>query len=238
MRFMALATDYDGTLASDGTVAEPTWEALRKLKNSGRKLILVTGRELDELRSICPNLDLFDRVVAENGGLLYRPAVRTQKLLASSPPEEFLQALRRREVAPLSVGQTIVSTLRPYEMVVLRAIADLGLELQIIFNKDAVMVLPPGVNKATGLRAALDELSLSPRQVVAVGDAENDHAFLDLCGCSAAVANALPMLKKHADIVTTSAEGQGVVELIDKLLAGDLHRREEKVSLREQKVLE
>ncbi len=238
MRFMALATDYDGTLASEGTVAEPTWEAVRKLKASGRKLLLVTGRELDELRCICPNLDLFDRVVAENGGLLYRPEIRTQKLLASPPPKEFIHELLGRGVAPVSMGQMIIATVRPYETVVLQTIADLGLELQIIFNKEAVMVLPPGVNKATGLKAALDELSLSPRQVVAVGDAENDHAFLDLCGCSAAVSNALPMLKKHADIVTTGAEGQGVVELIDKLLADDLPRRAEKVSLRDRKVLE
>lgn len=224
MRFRALATDYDGTLASDGTVAEPTWEALRRLKASGRKLLLVTGRELDELRSICANLDLFDRVVVENGGVLYRPATRDEELLASSPPKEFIQALRGRGVARVSVGQTIVATARPYETVVLQTIADLGLELQIIFNKDAVMVLPTGVNKATGLKAALDELSLSPHNVVAVGDAENDHSFLMMCECSAAVANALPMLKKNADIVTIGAEGKGVVELIEELLANDLRR--------------
>jgi hydroxymethylpyrimidine pyrophosphatase-like HAD family hydrolase len=96
--------------------------------------------------------------------------------------------------------------------------------LQVIYNQDSVMVLPNGVNKATGLKAALDELSLSPENVVAVGDAENDHAFLTMCECSAAVANALPMLKAIADIVTTGAEGHGVVELIDGLLANDLRR--------------
>jgi HAD superfamily hydrolase (TIGR01484 family) len=60
---------------------------------------------------------------------------------------------------------------------VLETIRELGLELQVIFNKGAVMVLPSGINKATGLRAALDELQLSPHDAVAVGDAENDHAF-------------------------------------------------------------
>ncbi|HZV07455.1 MAG TPA: HAD family hydrolase [Gemmataceae bacterium] len=224
MRYLALATDYDGTLASGGTVAEPTWEALHRLKTSGRKLILVTGRELEELRSICPNLDLFDRVVAENGGVLYRPATRDQELLASPPPQEFLQTLRDQGVNPLDVGRTIVATFRPYEMIVLQTIANLGLELQVIFNKDSVMVLPTGVDKATGLKAALHELSLSPHNVVAVGDAENDHAFLTMCGCSAAVANALPMLKIAAEIITAGAEGQGVVELIEELLANDLRR--------------
>lgn len=228
MHFAALATDYDGTLASDGRVAQRTWEAVRRLKASGRKVILVTGRELDELRNICPHLELFDRFVAENGGVLCHPVTGEHKLLASPPPREFIRELSKRGLSHLSVGQTIVSTVRPYETVVLATIADLGLELQVIFNKEAVMVLPSGINKATGLKAALDELGLSPENAVAVGDAENDHSFLEMCGCSAAVSNALPMLKKHADIVTSGQEGDGVVELIDALLADELNRRDER----------
>ena len=102
-------------------------------------------------------------------------------------------------------------------------IRELGLELQVIFNKGAVMVLPAGVNKATGLTAALEELNLSPHNAVGVGDAENDHAFLSLCECSAAVANALPPVKETADITTRADHGgAGVVELIDQLIADDL----------------
>lgn len=226
MRFVALATDYDGTLATDGNVAEETWEAVRRLRASGRKVLLVTGRELDDLRSICPGLEIFDRVVAENGGVLYRPATCEQEILAPSPPKELIRALHDRGVVHLEVGKTILGTVRPYETEVIQAISELGLQWQVIFNKDAVMVLPFGVNKATGLTAALKELGLSPHNVVAVGDAENDRAFLDLCECSAAVANALPDLKKNADIVTGGEEGQGVVELIEELLADDLRRYE------------
>jgi hydroxymethylpyrimidine pyrophosphatase-like HAD family hydrolase len=61
-------------------------------------------------------------------------------------------------------------------------IRELGLELQIIFNKGAVMVLPAGVSKASGLEAALALLELLPHDVAGIGDAENDHAFLRLCG--------------------------------------------------------
>jgi hydroxymethylpyrimidine pyrophosphatase-like HAD family hydrolase len=102
------------------------------------------------------------------------------------------------------------------------AIHDLGLEMQVIFNKGAVMILPSGVNKATGLSAALAELNLTPDRVVAVGDAENDHALLELCGCGAAVSNALPMLRARADIDLKADHGAGVIELIDQLLADDL----------------
>jgi HAD superfamily hydrolase (TIGR01484 family) len=230
MRYLALATDYDGTLAAGGAVAEETWEAVRRLRDSGRKLILVTGRELDDLKSVCPPLDRFDRVVAENGGLLYRPATREHKELGPAPPKAFIQALRDRHVAHLGLGLTIVSSSEPYQAVILQTIHDLGLELQVIFNKGAVMVLPAGVNKATGLQAALEELDLSPHNVVAVGDAENDHAFLRLCECPVAVANALPMLKEHAAFVTAGDHGRGVIELIDEMVADDLHRRERQLS--------
>jgi hydroxymethylpyrimidine pyrophosphatase-like HAD family hydrolase len=210
MRYHVLATDYDGTLAHDGRVDAPTLAALEKLLATGRKLVMVTGRELDDLRAIFPQVNLFEWVVAENGALLYRPAAREEKPLAAPPPPEFIAKLRERGVGPISVGRVIVATWQPHETTVLRTIRDLGLELQVIFNKGAVMVLPAGVNKATGLAAALKEMRMSPHEAVAVGDAENDHAFLSLCECAAAVANALPALKEHADVVTRGDHGAEV----------------------------
>ncbi|MDZ7957441.1 MAG: HAD-IIB family hydrolase [Aulosira sp. DedQUE10] len=221
MRYFVLATDYDGTLATDGHVNEKTLTALTNLKASGRKLILVTGRQLDDLQQVFEQIDLFDYVVAENGALLYSPATRQEKLLGTQPPREFIQALRDRHVDPLSVGRVIVASWHPNENTVLETIRDLGLELQVIFNKGAVMVLPSGINKATGLLAALDEMKLSPHNVVGVGDAENDYAFLNLCELSVAVANGLPMLKEQVDFVTNGKRGDGVVELIEKIIADD-----------------
>jgi hypothetical protein len=183
---------------------------------------MVTGRELPELLAIFPQIDLFELVVAENGALLYWPATKVEKKLAEPPPEQFVQLLKERGVGPISVGRVIVATWEPHENAVLRTIHDLGLELQVIFNKGAVMVLPASVNKATGLKAALKELGLSPHNVVGVGDAENDHAFLKYCEFSAAVANALPAVKDTADMVTPSDHGHGVIELIDSMVEHDL----------------
>jgi hypothetical protein len=105
---------------------------------------------------------------------------------------------------------------------VVDVIHGLGLELHVIFNKGAVMVLPPGVNKATGLLTALEALKLSPHNTVGIGDAENDHAFLAACDCGVAVANALDSVKAHVDLVTTGERGNGVSELIERLIATDL----------------
>lgn len=222
MRYHVLATDYDGTLATHGQVDEGTIAALKKLLATGRRLVLVTGRELPELLQILPQIDLFEWVVAENGALLYQPATREEVPLAPPPPAEFVNRLKEQGVGPISVGRVIVATWEPHESTVLETIRDFGLELQVIFNKGAVMVLPAGVNKATGLEAALKKMGLSPHNVVAVGDAENDHALLRLCEVSVAVENALPAVKETADVVTQSDHGRGVSELIHALVATDL----------------
>jgi hypothetical protein len=220
--FLALATDYDGTLAHDGVVDSDSLAALRRLKNSGRRLILVTGRELPDLQRVFPDLGCCDLIVAENGALLYEPGTGRESVLAPAPPEAFVARLRERGVHPLSVGRSIVASWEPMQDIVLETVRELGLELQIVFNKGAVMVLPSGVNKASGFVAALAECGLSPHNVVGIGDAENDHAFLAMCGCSVAVANALDSVKVEADLVTSGARGDGVRELIEHLLASDL----------------
>src|SRR5919106_389399 len=110
MRYVALATDYDGTIALHGQVDEPTLQALHRLKASGRRVVLVTGRELDDLSRVFPHMEIFDRVVAENGAVLYDPATRTVRPLAERPPDEFVRELERRQVSPLSRGHVIVAT--------------------------------------------------------------------------------------------------------------------------------
>lgn len=222
MRYYALACDYDGTLAHDGVVDADTVNALKRLRKSGRRLLMVTGREVDELCQVFPQISLFEWVVAENGAVLYNPETRATRALADPPPAAFVKRLREAKVTPLSIGHVIVATREPHENTVLAAIRDLGLEHQVIFNKGAVMVLPSGVNKASGLRAALDIMQLSPHNVVGVGDAENDHAFLAECECGVAVANALASVKERVDWVTDGARGAGVVQLIDRLLLDDL----------------
>lgn len=222
MRYHALACDYDGTLAEEGCLGVRTEEALDRLRRSGRKLVLVTGRILEDLETVLPRLDLFDRIVAENGAVLHRPATRETLPLAPASDAAFVAALQREGVTPLAVGHCIVASWEPHQDRILETIRALGLELQVIFNKGAVMVLPTSVNKASGLAVALRELGLSPRNCVGVGDAENDHAFLRLCECGVAVANALPLVMARADWVTPSPRGAGVVELVARMLEDDL----------------
>ncbi len=222
MRYHALALDFDGTLARDGLVPPETIDALQQLRDTHRRLILVTGRELPHLLQLLPNPRLFDRIVAENGGLLFVPGTGEERPLADSPPSELVALLKERGVQPLSIGHVIIATWEPHQHEVLDALQTLGLDHHIIFNKGAVMILPPGVTKGSGLAAALHDLGLSPHNAVAVGDAENDRAMFALAECSVAVMNALPAVKDHADLVTNGDHGWGVIELVQRMLDDDL----------------
>jgi len=229
MRYQALALDYDGTLAHGGKVAPEYVEALKKVKASGRKLLLVTGRILDDLKAVFPEHELFDRIVAENGGLMYTPETKEEEILGEVPPPEFYECLKNAGVSNLTAGRCIVATWEPHEVVVLETIRSMGLALEIIFNKGAVMVLPSGTNKASGLLAALEDLKLSPHGVVSCGDAENDHAFLAASECAVAMENAIDSLKERADFITKKDHGAGVCEVIDMLVESDLKEIEPKL---------
>ena len=220
MYLIAVATDYDGTLAQHGNIDAPTIAALERLKASGRKLLMVTGRELSSLKCVFDRFDLFDVIVAENGSLLYFPQTQEERLVAGAPPPELIEALQARGVQPLSVGRGIVATWEPNEAAVLESIRDLGLEWQIIFNKGAVMVLPPGVNKSTGLSTALDAMELSPfqRRTVSVEKRRGSLA-IDVPG----VRVVRQILRGHAGLVHRIVDAH-LIGLVGHVQTNSAHR--------------
>jgi hydroxymethylpyrimidine pyrophosphatase-like HAD family hydrolase len=220
MQYSVIATDYDGTLATQGVVDAATIAALERYRRQGGRLLLVTGRELSELRQIFPQGHLFDGIVAENGAVFYRPDQGAARLLAEPIPAVLIDTLKAQGVAPIRQGQVVVATWQPHGQAVIAAIQQLGLAAQVILNKKAIMVLPEGVNKASGLALALAELGLEAEQVVGIGDAENDRSLLQASGVGVAVANAVPDLRALADWVTEGERGAGVAELIAWLLSG------------------
>jgi hydroxymethylpyrimidine pyrophosphatase-like HAD family hydrolase len=219
VRFRAIALDYDETLATNSTADANALAALRRLKETGRKLILITGRELNSLREVFSEFTIFDRMVLENGALLYQPASEVEQVLCEPVPENFVAELRLQKVSPLSVGRCIVASRSQHERLVLKTIRELRLD--VISNRESIMVLPRGVNKGSGFSAALASLGLAAGTVLGIGDAENDHDFLTLCGYQVAVANAIPALKRCVNRVTEGSCGAGVVEAVKYILDTD-----------------
>ena len=221
MRFHVLACDFDSTLADHGFVSDDVESALVRVRQGGRRLVLVTGRRLGDLVELLPDVNLFAVIVAENGALVYLPDRKEERRLGPPIPSQLLHHLRVAGVR-FDAGRGIISVPEREREKVDRVLGYLGLDYQYSFNKASLMILPPGIDKASGLRAALDELGESPQATVAVGDAENDIPLLSACGCAVAVANALDSVKKVADIVLERPDGEGVRELADELLRDDL----------------
>jgi hydroxymethylpyrimidine pyrophosphatase-like HAD family hydrolase len=222
VRYVALAAGFDGTLSRNGRCDERVLAVLRALAASGRKLILVTSRELRDLLDVFPEARLFDYLVAENGAVVHRPSSRESAILAQAPSEVLIHELRRRDVKPLSVGSVVVTTSNSHREVLTNVIQKLQLDSYVLDNGDTVAVLPVGVNKVTGVQQALEELGLSSHNLVAIGDAENDIALFEFAEHGVAVANATSAVKRVADRVTRAASAEGVAELANELLTTDL----------------
>jgi phosphoglycolate phosphatase (TIGR01487 family) len=217
-RFSLLVCDYDGTLATGETAASQIIEALTSASEAGKKLILATGRELPEICRVLPEIDLFQWVVAENGAVLFEPATGVKEVLGTAPPESFFQELRKRGIGAAARGEVIAAVSSKHAAILDEIIRALELPYHVILNKNSAMVLPSGVDKGTAVAAVMESMEISVEEVVAVGDGENDEDLFRVAGFRVAVANAVPELKASADMVTTSANGAGVMELIDALL--------------------
>ena len=217
-----LAVDYDGTIAESGATAGATAAALARVRASGRRVILVTGRILDDLRTVCPDFNaMFDAVVAENGALLHLPEGARTVPLAPAPAPALLGALARRAVE-FHVGTCIVATTIRFADAARAAVREAGSHHTLEFNKQSLMLVPAGVTKGTGLQAALGALGADAATTVAIGDAENDQSLLAACALGVAVADAVPALRALAHHVTRAPGSRGVIEFVEELLARSL----------------
>ncbi|MGA7989045.1 MAG: HAD family hydrolase [Candidatus Dormiibacterota bacterium] len=222
MRHRVLACDYDGTLATEGVVSPAVVESLERISRSGIRLILVTGRTREELYGVFDPGNLFAALIIENGAVVIESSGGEETLLAPRLPRALVEELRHVGVDPLIVGRVLCSTDVSQLPKLLAAITKLGIDRQVVRNRNSTMVLPPGISKRTGLEVALRAIGELPGATVAVGDGENDVALFAVAGVSVAVANAVDLLKARADVVLTRPNGKGVADLADALVSGNL----------------
>lgn len=210
--FRAVAVDYDGTLCLSKKPDAAVLEALAKLRLAKRFVVLVTGRIMQELRDDFPDAaEHFDAIVAENGAVLARKE-RTRALC--SRVSEQLEAALLATGVPCRRGEVILALDSRHDASVRSICVQLGLDAQLVRNRDELMVLPAGISKATGLREALAELGVSNHSAIAIGDAENDIALLETCEIGVAVENAVSSLKQNADLVLDRAGSPAIAHFL------------------------
>jgi hydroxymethylpyrimidine pyrophosphatase-like HAD family hydrolase len=213
VRFTVLALDYDGTIARDGTLDADVRSAIADVRSRGITVLIVTGRILDDLRRIAGDLRFVDAIVAENGAVITFPDSGQSATLAAPVPKALTDDLRESGV-PFETGVCVIETEAAFAPRVVESIRRVELPYAVVFNRTRAMILPTGVNKASGLREALRTLRLSVHNAIALGDAENDHDLLDAAELGVAVAWGSAALKERADEVLEGSGPEAVADYI------------------------
>jgi hydroxymethylpyrimidine pyrophosphatase-like HAD family hydrolase len=218
MKLSVIALDYDGTITRDDRLDTPIIEAIAEARRRGVAVMLVTGRRLDDLRRVAGKLQFVDSVVAENGALVHFPDGGLTTTLAPPIPPAFIARLQQEGIT-FQAGQCLIETDATAATRMLDVIRELELPIVLVFNRSRVMAMGQGISKATGLRAALEALRKSPRNAVAVGDAENDHELLSFAEVGAAVEWGSPSLRAAADMVIGGVGPVAVADFVRRVAA-------------------
>jgi hydroxymethylpyrimidine pyrophosphatase-like HAD family hydrolase len=216
---MVIAVDVDGTLYDGIDVAPEAVDALRRATADGHTLVIVTGRRWEELGHVVTSvLKLAARAVCEEGGVLVNVATQQLRLLADPAEPELIAGLRAAGVAALDVGHVVVGAPTTSLAVVTEVRDRVGSRRTIITNKGSIALSPPGCDKGAGLRAAIADLHLEGRPVLAIGDASNDLAMFAIATIAVGVANADDAVRASGVPLTKASAGRGVAEALQTFL--------------------
>ena len=218
VKLAAIALDFDGTIAVDDRLDPSVREAIAAARRQGIAVVLVTGRRIDDLRRVCPDLGCFDVIVGENGAVLDFPASGRHVVLTHPPPHSVTERLHAQGV-PFASGEAIVEMDASWAPTALAVIRALEQPLTLTFNRGRLMLLPPAISKSTGLRQALFALRLSIHNAIGIGDAENDHDLLDSCEVGAAVSWGSPALRAVADDIIEGTGPPAVASYLRRVIA-------------------
>ena len=220
MKLAVLALDYDGTIATDRGVDPDVRHTIAQVRTGGVTVVLVTGRILSDLRRVAGDLHFVDGVIAENGAVVHFPDSDHTSVVAPRLVEPLVHALESARI-PFRAGECLIDTDAEEGQRVLTLIRTLELPYVLIFNRGRLMVMPQGISKATGLQTALEMLRLSPRNTVAIGDAENDHELLRVSELGAAVAWGSAVLQETADAVVAGESPRDLATYIRGLASAN-----------------
>jgi hypothetical protein len=215
---LILAFDFDGTLAVNGDVPPELERALEQCRARGYVLFLVTGRRFETVK-LGSLGELFDGIVWENGAVLTHTGSGETYLPFGQLDVRLLKAVEEAGI-PFERGLAIAATWTPHDQTLWRILSSYGGSTSLEYNKGAVMVLPPGATKGAGLERLLALCGLSPRNLAAFGDAENDLSMLTLAEVSVAVADAVPSVLHTSDLIAKAPGPQGVLEVLKEYPLG------------------
>lgn len=97
--------------------------------------------------------------------------------------------------------------------------ADLEGEMEIFRSAPHYLELVPlGIDKGRALLRLLEHLGLTPADLMACGDQDNDIPMLRVAGIGVAMDNAADHVKAAADVIAPSCDDDGVADIIERYL--------------------
>jgi hydroxymethylpyrimidine pyrophosphatase-like HAD family hydrolase len=214
-----LIFDYDGTLTFEThEIPKVARAALKKMKEKKLATLgIISGRDLPFLMRVDDSLaHVFSFLIAENGAISYFYDLKKKEVLGREWSEKARSALASSGI-PMHFAEVMFATSIENADEVSAFLARAGLEAKLVPNRDSLMVLPPNVDKGTGVATTVEHFGTTRKLfLTCFGDGENDLALFAPADLRVAVANAVGALKSIADVVTKEPGGYGVAEYLNE----------------------
>nr|AWA44806.1 hypothetical protein SO145G11_000007 [Saccharum officinarum] len=123
--------------------------------------------------------------------------------------DELLETAEIQAILFLETPVGISSALRPYWAKVIEGRAHV-----VQAQPDMLELVPPANSKGNGVKILLNHLSISPDEVMAIGDGENDIEMLQLASFGVALANGSDKTKAVANVIGATNDEDGVAQAI------------------------
>ena len=224
MKKRTFAVDIDGTITENGggRIHLDALEALRRLTNLGHNVIYVTGRSSVEgfLLSVFGGTTKI--AVGENGGCITLDS--DEHILLGNIDEcknafdvikNNIDNVKEKRVFP---RMTEVVLERTFDLDLARKLlSEKNINVELSDSQYAYHINSPGIDKGTGFAKIMEKLSISPDDVIAIGDSATDIPLFKVAKTSVALGNASDQVKSEASMVVSAKAGDGVLEALDKL---------------------
>lgn len=223
----AVAVDIDGTITDDKRqICISAIKALRTLEDKGIPTIIVTGNVADFAYATAVLIGASGGVVFENGGGIFKEDENNGEILTLGDKTQVEKAHKK---ALKQIPHIISSSDNDFRLtekcyykdnVTRDELSNAVREFDVIVYDSgfALHLTDPKVNKGSSLEKLLKWQNISPKNVMGIGDSENDLEFLKHCGFKVAVQNADDSLKEIADYISPLKYGDGVADAIDKFV--------------------
>ncbi|MEM0160400.1 MAG: HAD family hydrolase [Thermoplasmata archaeon] len=207
-----IVLDYDRTVTDsslnfDKRIVAP----ITKLRESGVKVALVTGREWDSISSL---KDWFDAIAFENGALVY---AKNKKYKYYAEKNDEIKELLIGQGIKYTAGEVIFSiSLQDFNRH--RQLFEKFNNVEYIKNIGSVMILPNGINKGSAVQKILKLLNIQENYSLAIGDGENDVEMFNAVRYRVSIENSVKELKDISDLCIHKEASEGVLEFLNIII--------------------